>query len=472
MKRWQLAWIAVVVVGLFINLGGYGLIEPDEGRNAEVAREMAATNDYVLPHLNGLPYLDKPIVFFAAAAASIEVFGANEWAVRLVPFFFALATAFLVGFFALRVFGPDEAFVAFVATATAPLALALSRIVIMDSTLSFFVVLSLVSFYPAIEGRRRALRERLPARTWIGWTLLAWAAMAVGVLTKGPVALAVPLLAAAPYAVWRRASLAVWQPLGAVLLALIVAPWVWAVSLEIPNFLEYVVLTETVARMTTDELRRSNPFWYFVPVLLAGTFPWSLLAISSLRRKSESRKSDADHRRVYLWLWLLVPFVLFSISSGKQAQYVLPLVPAVALLAATGNLPRTMGARTAAVGWGALGLVFVIAAGLGLPGVDAGPGEMAVASRTALAIGFIAILAGAFAWFFSPRRAAAVAALSVPLVLFPLVTAPAMDLVAGQRSVEALADSIAGSSSRAPRSLRLRPLPEGSPSTSNGRFRF
>src|SRR6185295_2974242 len=101
-------WLAAVVIALAIHLGGFPLLDADEGRNAEVAREMAATNDYVMPRLDGLPYLDKPVVYFAAEAAAMEVLGPTEVAARLPAFLFTLATAAVVFFFARRLFGEEE----------------------------------------------------------------------------------------------------------------------------------------------------------------------------------------------------------------------------------------------------------------------------------------------------------------------------------------------------------------------------
>src|SRR5437773_6628747 len=101
--------LLAAVLALAFNLGGYPLFDPDEGRNAEVAREIAATNDYVLPHLDGLPYLDKPIVYFAAAAASMEVFGPTEAAARLPAYLFTLAALALVVVFVRRRRGADAA---------------------------------------------------------------------------------------------------------------------------------------------------------------------------------------------------------------------------------------------------------------------------------------------------------------------------------------------------------------------------
>jgi 4-amino-4-deoxy-L-arabinose transferase-like glycosyltransferase len=438
-------WLMIVVLTVGYGIGGYGLIEPDEGRNAEVAREMAATNDYVLPHLNGLPYLDKPVLFFAAVAAAIEVFGINEFAARLASLLLGLATAALTGWFALRFWGRDAAVVAATATATAPLALGLSRTVIMDTMLSFFVVLALVCFFFAVENRTSTPSEAPIRRPWYVWTLIAWAAMGLGVLTKGPVAFAVPLLVAAPYAIWRRSSLAVWHPLGPVLMFAVALPWVWAVSREIPDFLHYVVVTETWARITTDELRRTEPVWFFLPVLLAGTFPWSIVALSNLRSKSTPEVSADRRLRLYLLLWLVVPLIFFSLSRGKQEQYMLPLVPVVAFLVASRWKGRPKGVRLAAVIWGILGLAMLVVAALGVPGLDTARVSTEVATQTAIGFGVAALIGAVIAWFgASRRRQLAVIGLALPLMAFPVVSAGLMKSVAAGRSARGLAAEIEG----------------------------
>jgi 4-amino-4-deoxy-L-arabinose transferase-like glycosyltransferase len=378
-------------------LGGYALLDPDEGRNAEVAREMMAGGDYVLPRLDGLPYLDKPVLYFAADALCQRLLGADETAARLPSLLCALTTAALTGWFAGRLFGRRARQVAAVAALAAPLPLAFARTVIFDSMLAFFMVLALCAFYLAVEARVRqragggeaagpaAGKRQVPGTGQangpgngtgqepgtgqangpglgsgqgsgpasgprpevhdLRWTLVAWLAMALGVLTKGPVALAVPLLAAAPYAVVRRASRAVWHPLGPALLALVVGPWIWAMSRQVPEFLHYALFTETWQRVTTPEMNREGPFWFFIPCLVAGSLPWSVLALGgwrrSLRPRAERRDGGRagrggriDPARLYLALWIGLPLVLFSLSHSKRPQYILPLLPAVALMAA------------------------------------------------------------------------------------------------------------------------------------------
>ncbi len=436
-------WLLLLVFAVGYGLGGYGLIEPDEGRNAEVGREMAATNNYVLPHLNGLPYLDKPVLFFAAVAASIELFGANEFSARLAPLLFGLATAAIAGWFALRFWGRGAAVVAVTATATAPLALGLSRVVIMDTALGLFVVLALVSFFFAVELRAGAEIDPPMRWRWYAWTLIAWTAMGLGVLTKGPVAFAVPLLVATGYAMWRRSALAVWHPLGPIVMLAVALPWVWAVSREIPNFLHYVVVTETWARMTTDELRRTEPMWFFLPVLLVGAFPWSIVALSNLFSKDTTAQPSERQIRIYLWLWIVVPLVFFSLSRGKQEQYVLPLVPAVALLVASRWTSSAKGFRIASVVWGLVGVALLFAAALGVPGLDTARVSTDTAFHFAVVFGAVAVAGFALSWF-GVRRAPVLGAigLALPLMAFPAVSSGLMTAVAADRSARGLASEI------------------------------
>src|SRR5439155_1106275 len=172
--------VLLAAVALGWNLNGYRLFYPDDGRNAEVAREMAHSNDYVVPHLDGLPYLDKPIVYFAAAAATMELLGPTEAAARLPAYLATLATIGLLVWFARRRWGDEAGWLAGLAYATTVLPLAYARTAIFDSTLTLCTTAAIAWFAD----------ERPVA---------AWAAMAAGALTKGPIAIAIPLLVLAPH---------------------------------------------------------------------------------------------------------------------------------------------------------------------------------------------------------------------------------------------------------------------------------
>jgi 4-amino-4-deoxy-L-arabinose transferase-like glycosyltransferase len=524
-----LATILALVAAVSWGLGGYPLLDPDEGRNAEVAREMMAGGDFVLPRLDGLPYLDKPVLFFAANALSQRLLGAGEAAARLPALVFALATAALTAWFAGRLFGRRARWIAGIAALAAPLPIAFARTVIFDSALTFFMVVALCAFYLAIEaraaqrrappagaslaGRRAEVADLLPAAVgarppqfsggsgetldpteagrrsatsarplhdevpaaWLGWTALAWVAMGLGVLTKGPVALAVPLLAAVPFAAFRRSSRAVWHPLGPALLALCVGPWVWAVSRRVPEFLHYALFTETWQRVTTPEMNREGPIWFFIPCLLAGALPWSVLALAGWRRSWAPRGGGGrllerlGPPRLYLALWIALPLVLFSLSHSKRPQYILPLMPAVAIMAAKvwvdAALPApgapafagiVPGARAA--GWTWVALAVLCAAGPAvLPRIHSIQPRLAHVSLLpptliGLAVAFSLGAALVFHGVRQGRRrfpagtaaaAPLLAGLVLPMAALPAVLLPLLAEIGSHRSSRAAAAAIA-----------------------------
>ncbi|HUP46476.1 MAG TPA: glycosyltransferase family 39 protein [Thermoanaerobaculia bacterium] len=415
-------WLVVCAVAIAIHLGGPPLLDPDEGRNAEVAREMAATNDYVVPRLNALPYLDKPIVYFAAAAALMEILGPTELAARLPAYLFTLATAALLLWWTRRRIGADEAVVTAIAFLAMPLTVAFARIVIFDSTLTFFIVVAIVAFHEAIETTDRR------------WTWLAWTAIALGVLTKGPVAIALPLLVAIPYAVWRKAFRALWSSGGLIAFGAIVTPWVWAISLQQPDFLRYVLVTETATRMTTEDLDRAGPPWYFLPYLLGGAMPWTVVAVSSWREWMRR-----EPRIVFLLLWIVVPLVFFSLSQSKRGQYILPLLPPIAVL--IGCSWRGLRVRGAAIIVALFGALLLVAASIPRLTAEMAPELIGSTRRTALALGAV-LLAGGLVAIVTKRRAIAVIGLSFPVVAMPLLINPLLDALGQRRSSERLAGRI------------------------------
>jgi 4-amino-4-deoxy-L-arabinose transferase-like glycosyltransferase len=415
-------WLAIVVVAIGLQLGGFPLFDADEGRNAEVAREMAATNDYVMPRLDGLPYLDKPIVYFAAEAAVMEILGPTEIAARLPAYLFTLATAAMLFFFARRVWGGDTPWIAAIVFLSMPLTIAFARTVIFDSALTFFTVVALVSFYFAIEETNRR------------WSILAWASMGLAMITKGPVIFVLVLFVVVPYA-WKRKSMRLVFPiLGLVAFASIITPWVWGVSQVVPEFLNYILVTETVQRMATKALKRTGPPWYFLPYLIGGALPWSIVALFNVR---SFRRNDAT--KLFLLLAIAVPFVFFSLNQSKRPQYILPLLAPLALLVAwIWDEART---RAAAIALAVVGVV-LLAAPLAFHRTKMKPEIAAVADETALALGIACVIGGGLA-LFARRRDLVAIALSLPMIVLPVAANPLLRAIGERRSAKSFVAQLA-----------------------------
>ena len=408
------------------------------------------SNDYLVPHLDGLPYLDKPILYFAAAAATMEILGPGELAARLPAYLFTLATIALVVRFARRRWGPDAGWIAGVALASMPLVMAYARTTIFDSTLGFFTTLAILSFY-----------EDRPA--------LAWGAIGLGALAKGPVAIAIPLFAVIPWRLVTGSSLRRIVTLPAFLaFAAAAVPWFIAVSIQQPDFPHYVFVRETLERVTTTSFHRTAPFWFYLPVLLVGAFPWVVPALAGTggwREAWRARRETIARDGLFLACWILGPLVFFTINQSKLPQYVLPLMPAVALAAAKGITSRGIGigGKVYAVAAALLGLALItLTVWLPAP-IRLTPAEKMAIPQAALALGGVLVVSAGLVGL-AVRRAhpvLGVTGYAICVVSIPLMTGSLMDAVGDDRSAFALAGAI--DASQAPAVLGVAAYPPSLP---------
>ena len=344
----------------FAGLGRLPLLEPDEGRNAEVGREMLASGDWITPHFNGLAYLDKPAVFFWVVAASFKTFGVSEAAARLPSALMGMATLLLVWFLARRMFGDAAALRAGLIFAACPLALVLAREVIFDMTLTFLVTVAMVAFWLVEESDFQ--------RPW--FDALMFAAMGLAVITKGFVGILIPLMAILIYQAVRRRSRE-WLRLrwGWGLLALLGAalPWFIAVSLRNPDFPRYAFWNESLKRFSTAAAHRGGGIFYYLPVFLGGFFPWSLFLLMAgwhrLRRWRELRQ-EAGRPILFLLSWAAWVFVFFTLSHSKLPTYFLPAIVPLSILMGLVWQEVGKGAQARAPDWLTAG--FALLLGLGV----------------------------------------------------------------------------------------------------------
>jgi len=350
----------------FCNLGYRHLVKPDEGRYADIPREMVASGDWLTPRLNGYKYFEKPPLQYWATAASLAAFGTNEWAARLWPGLTGFLGVLLVFWAGNRLFAPPAGLLGAAVTASSALYAIVGHLLTLDMALSFFMSASVFAFAVAQHEPGEAGRRR--------WMLLAWAAAALAVLSKGLVGMVLPAGAVAAYVLLQRD----WKLLsrlelvrGSLLFLAIAAPWFVMVSLANPEFARFFFIHEHFERFLTKEHDRYQPAWYFLPVLLVGILPWIVSLFPALRSAWAPAASGFQTRR-FLLLWCAVVLVFFSASSSKLVAYVLPLFPALALL---------IGDYLRSAGRGALLAQAVVAALLGIALAAAAPGATGYASE-------------------------------------------------------------------------------------------
>src|SRR5229473_7826569 len=326
LRLWIL--LAVFAAAWFCNLGYRHLVKPDEGRYAEIPREMAASGDWLTPRLNGFKYFEKPALQYWATAAAFGAFGQNEWAARLWPGLAGFFGALLVFWTGNRLFGPPIGLYGALVAASSAMYVLIGHFLSLDMALAFFMSASV--FAIAVAQRHESGDDERRR-----WMLLAWAAAALAVLSKGLVGIVLPAGAVVLYVLierdrerWARLHL---LPGGLLCLA-IAAPWFIAVALANPEFSRFFFIHEHFERFTTREHGRYQPVWYFVPVLLAGVLPWIVDLFPALGRAWTRAPETRFQPRRFLLLWCVVVFAFFSASDSKLGSYILPIFPALALL--------------------------------------------------------------------------------------------------------------------------------------------
>jgi len=311
----------------------------DEGRYAEIPRYMAQSNDWVTPRLNGIKYFEKPPLQYWTTAVTYDLFGEHHWTARLWPALTGFLGVLLLYFTGRRLYGATVGLYAALVLGSSLLYSSLAHVITLDMGLTFFLALALAGIVLALDPRADARQNRR-------WMHVAWAACAAAVLSKGLIGIVLPGAVTVLYMLVRR-DIALWRRLhvltGALLFLAICAPWFIAVSVANPEFAWFFFVHEHLQRYTTTIHQRYQPWYYFVPILLAGMLPWLVTTLDALAhvRAQPGRQFDAA---LYLLLWAGFIFVFFSLSDSKLPSYVLPIFPALALL--TGRRLATVTGRT------------------------------------------------------------------------------------------------------------------------------
>jgi 4-amino-4-deoxy-L-arabinose transferase-like glycosyltransferase len=304
------------------------LLAPDEGRNAEVAREMKESAAWLVPTYNGVDYLDKPAFFFKTVSCSLAIFGDNPAAARIPSAAAAALLVVIVFAFSKKIHSTRCAAIAAIVVATTPLFLANARIVIFDMMLALFVCSAIFAGYLAEASEGIGRRN---------WYLAGAAAAGVATLIKGPVGFVIPALVLLVFnliegrrAAWKR----LFSPLNILVVLGVALPWFIGLCLRHPDFLQYGLVEETFKRFASEKrFHRREPFYFYVPLIAATFLPWSLLLPEAIITTWKQRAPRHSADRLCL-VWAVVVVLFFSISQSKLPGYILSVTVAVGILIA------------------------------------------------------------------------------------------------------------------------------------------
>ena len=440
----DLLLLVLVYLCLFgLRLGSSSLPNPDESRYAEIPREMLATGDWVTPRLNGVNYFEKPPLVYWLVAASEKIFGLNEWAVRTVPALFALGGVLLTYAATRRLYGRNAGLAAGLVLATSLLYFGLARILLLDMAVSVLMSAALFCF---VLGVREPAGAR---RRWLFHGL--YASMALATLTKGLIGF---LVTGAVMFVWLlvcnqwRRLRPLHLPTGALLFLAIAAPWHVLVALHNPTWLHRYFVYEHWERFTSPAAGRQGAWWYFIPIVLLGLFPWTGFLGSALRDRLQGGWA-ARTKNANAWFfltWIAFIFLFFSVSHSKLPPYILPIFPALAVLVGVGiarsleaNQPRSrVGIGVFVCICALLGTALVVIV-FGNNHVLRDPAQALALRPFAVSLAAILLAGGSLTWWLDRHRGTrtALIAMGATAVVFYAALTPAIPIIqrAGTREL-------------------------------------
>lgn len=329
-------WVKdLVIIAFMLSLfyafliGSHALFTPDEGRYSEVAREMVATGDYITPRLNGVAFLDKPVLYYWLQASAIVMFGLKEWALRFWP---ALMGVFgcLIAYAAGRVmFSRRAGVISALVLATSPLYFGAAHYANLDLEVAVLISTSLLFFI---------MSAQTPSSLHKGFLISAYVFASLAALTKGLIGIAFPVMIIGTWIVLlNRWSLIPRMRIltGFVLFMLITVPWYVLVQKANPQFFEFFFIKQQVARfLTTEHFNNRTTWWFYIPIVIAGLFPWCVFIAQAIFQAAKKcwQQKQASANQLFLLIWFFLIFTFFSFPKSKTVGYILPVFPPAALL--------------------------------------------------------------------------------------------------------------------------------------------
>jgi 4-amino-4-deoxy-L-arabinose transferase-like glycosyltransferase len=418
------------------------LFDPDEGLHAAIAQEMVRRGDYVTPTFLGEPFLDKPILFFWAEAASLGVFGQRELAVRLPPLVFGVLGMVGVAALGRALFGEATGLLAGIVYGTMLLPLGVAEVAVHDVAVVPFLCAacaSLCGLAPVAPGISRTSNRKTSSQTILVRTILAiGVALGLSILTKGLVAIAFTgLFAVALIALDRRDAgrVAIALAAAGVVAAAVALPWYLAMERAHPGYLHYYFVERHLqGYLTATQRHAGRGWWYYLPIVIGGSLPWTGYLADA------ARIARASQVRLAIWTWLTLGLVFLSAGESKLVTYALPVFPALALLAADAIVARGgFGYRPGYAVFAGV-LTILAPAALGLVAWRFGPVDATIWTI----VGLIAIAIAAVAATTAPRAAASLEAATVRVVRLPVMALFGLMIVLPRAAVWMTAKDLAG----------------------------